>query len=330
MKLDWQAQTAAQLRQNLGIEARFSPFPGADRLPLLITETFEVGRCEVLGKTLLALKARAEAPTPAVLAKQADWLSQRTGLRSLFILTTLGARDRKRLIENRVPFLSLGSQFYLPDLGIDLNEQPKPRDRQLTKVSPPAQVVVLACVWRRIDPRDEFTGAGLAKEFGYTKMTMTRALDELRRAGLVAVEGVRRFARHRFLCTGRELWEQARPWLRSPITRRVYLDDWPAGAKYRAGESALGEMTLLGAPRRAIWAVTGAQWRQMQQEPGAPRIAEVAEAAAHAEFEIWRYAPNLLSEPPCVDRLSLALSLADTTDERVQMAVAGMLEGVAW
>lgn len=330
MKLDWQAKAAAYLHQTLGIETVFAPFPDAERLPLQITETYEISRCEVLGKAFLALKARDEAPTPAVLAKQADWLSQKTGLRSLFLLEALSAYDRKRLIESRTPFLSTGSQLYLPDLGLDLSEHLKPSRPKLTKVSPPAQVAVLACLLRRIDPQGEFTGAGMAEHFGYTKMTMTRALDELRRAGLMAGEGERRFARQRFLFTGRKLWEKARPWLRSPVTRHVYLDEWFPGSKFRAGESALEELSMLGCPPHAIWAVTGAQWRILQKEPGTHLIPEVSKDAAHAEFELWRYDPGLLAEPPCVDRLSLALSLADTTDERVQMAVTRILEDAAW
>ena len=330
MNLDWQAKATGYLRETLGIEIVWAPFPEAGRLPLQITETYEISQCELLGNAFLALMAREEAPRAAVLAIQADWLHEKTGLRSLFVLGALSAYERKRLIENRVPFLSTARQLYLPDLGLDLSEQFKPKPATLTTLSPPAQVVVLAGVLRRIEPEGEFTGAGLAQHFGYTKMTMTRALDELRRAGLMAGEGVRRLARHRFLFAGRELWERARPWLRSPVTRRVYLDEWFGDAKYRAGESALDELTLLAAPRRAVWAVTGAQWRQMQREPGTHLIPDVAKEAAHAEFELWRYDPGLLADPPCVDRLSLALSLADATDERVQIAVTKLLEGVAW
>ena len=330
MSDDWQEMAAEYLRETLGVEITWALLPDADRLPLQITETYDIGRCELHGKAFLALRAREDAPTAGVLTKHADWLHEKTGLRSLFVLGPMSAYERKRLIANRIPFLSTARQLYLPDLGIDLSERLKLKPAKLTTVSPAAQAVVLACVLRRIDPQGEFTGAGLAQHFGYTKMTMTRALDELRRAGLMAGEGIRRFARHRFLVTGRELWDRARPWLRSPVTRRVYLDEWFAGSKFRAGESALDEMTLLVAPRRAVWAVTGAQWRQMQREPGTHLIPEVAKEAAHAEFEIWRYDPDLLAEPPCVDRLSLALSLADATDERVQMAVTGLLEGVAW
>ena len=42
--------------------------------------------------------------------------------------------------------------------------------------------------------------------------------------------------------------------------------------------------------------------------------------------EMWRYNPHLLSKEDKVDELSLALSLRDDADERVEAAVDEMLE----
>ena len=41
---------------------------------------------------------------------------------------------------------------------------------------------------------------------------------------------------------------------------------------------------------------------------------------------MWRYNPHLLSKEDKVDELSLALSLRDDADERVEAAVDEMLE----
>jgi DNA-binding MarR family transcriptional regulator len=330
MKANLQIKAAAYLREILGIEAMFFPFPDLRRLPLHITEAYEIDRCTLLGKDFLALRVRDAGPAPAAMVKQADWLHQKTGLRSLFVLETVGAYERKRLIECKIPFLAPGQQLYLPDLGVDLREQFRAPRRVNFRISPPAQVVVLACLLRRMDPQSEFTGTGLAERFGYTKMTMTRALDELRQLELVECQGERRFARHRFLIAGRELWEKARPVLRSPVKKRVYVDEWFPGCDFKAGESALEELTMLGISRCAAWAITSEEWKQIQKEPGLHLIPDVSKDMAHAEFEIWHYDPRLLSEKPTVDRLSLALSLADIADDRVQISIDELLGGVPW
>jgi DNA-binding MarR family transcriptional regulator len=330
MKPHLQDKAAAYLREILGVEAVFTPFSGLGRLPLHIAESYEIAVCALMGREFLALQGHDAGPTPAAMAKHADWLHQKTGLRCLFILETVGGYERKRLIASKIAFLAPGQQLYLPDLGLDLREQFRAPRRDNLKISPAAQVVVLACLLRRMDPESKFTGAGLAERFGYTKMTMTRALDKLRQLELVECEGERRFARHRFLITGRELWEKARPVLRSPVKKRVYVDERFPGCDFKAGESALSELTMLGFWQRDTWAITSEEWKKIQTEPGLHMIPDVSKDMAHAEFEIWHYDPRLLAEKPVVDRLSLALSLESINDDRVQIAIDELLGGVPW
>lgn len=330
MKANSWNRASAYLRDTLGIEAVFSPFPGQNEMPLHIRENYEVKLCALAGKKFLALRILDNSPAPAAIAKHAFWLFQKTGLQSLFVLETVGAYERKRLIEGRIPFLAPDQQLYLPDLGLDLREQFRAPRSVSSKISPAAQVVVLACLLQRIDPFSEFTGTGLAGQFGYTKMTMSRALDELRQLELVECEGERRFAKHHFTVTGRELWEKARPMLRSPVKKRIYVDEWFPGHDFKAGESALEELTMLGIPKRDAWAITSKEWQSIQKEPGLHIIPEVSKDMAHAEFEIWHYDPALLAEKPVVDRLSLALSLGQVADDRVQISIDQLLGGVPW
>jgi hypothetical protein len=45
-----------------------------------------------------------------------------------------------------------------------------------------------------------------------------------------------------------------RPVLRSPVKKRIYVDEWFPGCDFKAGESALEELTMLGSWRHAAWA----------------------------------------------------------------------------
>lgn len=325
-----QSKATAYLWEILGVEVGFAPYTDQGRLPLHIMEAYEIARCHLMGRDFLALQPHDPGPTPAAMAKQAAWLHEKTGLRCLFLLEAVTAYERKRLIEARIPFLAPGQQLYLPDLGLDLREQFWTPQRHSQSLSPAAQLVVLACLLRRLDPKSEFTGTSLAEQFGYTKMTMARALDELRQLELVECRGERRFARHRFVVTGRKLWDKARPVLRSPVKKRVYVEDWSAGCDYKAGELALSERSLLVAPHRAVWAITSGQWKRIQEKSSLRMLPDVAKDMAHAEFEIWQYDPRLLAEKPLVDPLSLALSLSHLSDDRVQIAIDEMLGGVTW
>ena len=175
MNANLQAKATAYLRDVLGADAAFSLFPEAEALPVHIAQAYQIDRCDLLGRTFLFLLPRDADLSTMSMEKHAQWLHQKTGLRSLFVIEALSSYDRKRLIGSKIPFLVPGYQLYLPDLGLDLREQFNVVRKALEKLCMPGQVVVLACLLRRIDPRAEFTGAGLAEQFGYTKMTMTRA-----------------------------------------------------------------------------------------------------------------------------------------------------------
>lgn len=330
MNEKWQEMAGDYLATTLGLPAHFSPAPEAQQWPLHLAQAYDAVRCDLAGSSFWALHVREAGFTPETLAKHAGWIQQRTGLRSLFVLDTLALRQRRRLIEGKIPFLCPDNQLYLPDLGLDLREQVKAAPAKVSQLAPAAQVLLLACLHRKIIPGDTFTGVSLGGQFGYTKMTMARALEELRQFQWVETEGNRQTSQHRFVIGGRELWEQARPRLRSPVTKRLYLEEWFPGEKFKAGESALEELTLLGWPRRATWAVTPAQWKILQHEPSTHLIPEAAKDNAHAEFELWRYDPALLAAPPLVDALSLALSFQNHPDERIQMSVDDVLRKFPW
>ncbi len=330
MNTSLSARTLTYLGNVLGISANFGSFDQASSFPAYLRESYEIVDCEILGTRLLVLFSRDTEFTPASIEKHVDWIRQKTNRRSIFVSATLEPYNRKRLIERKIPFIVPGNQLYLPDLGLDLREQFKRILKPITKLSPASQVVTLACLLRKIDPSEELTAGRLAERFRYTKMTMIRVLDELRTVQLVHRENEGRNGPFKFALTGKELWKAAQPHLRSPVRKRIYLDEWFSGLDFLAGEAALEKRTLIGFPRRTAWAVTNAEWKQLQRSPDIRIIPEVSKEMAHAEFELWRYDPRLLAEKPTVDPLSLALSFNDTPDERLSMAVDELLRSVPW
>jgi DNA-binding MarR family transcriptional regulator len=228
------------------------------------------------------------------------------------------------LPREHVPFIIPNKQIYIPDLGLDLREYFK--QQRITKkfFSPAAQVVILFALLK--GKRERLIPSELATELGYSLMTMTRAFNELEAAGIhkIITKGKERWW---IVEEARDLWEQTKDMLRSPIRRIESMKLFPKGKtpNLLSGLSALAETTMINPPGIPIFAMGVEQYTQigkgLQLSP-----ADEAELV----LEIWNYNPNLLSAHGRVDPFSLYLSLRDTTDERIEAALEELMEKVKW
>lgn len=165
---------------------------------------------------------------------------------------------------------------------------------------------------------------------GYTPMTLSRAVRELNAAGLATTHRLGRSQSLRRELPPQDIWEMARPLLRSPVRPTVWAisDTLPAGHPWRlSGQSALAHDSMLTDPRRPVYATTSAQWREALKA-GAREAPEPSDAAK--EIELWIYEPGLVPGRATVDPLSLTLSLQDSTDERVLQALDELKEHLPW
>ncbi len=151
-------------------------------------------------------------------------------------------------------------------------------------------------------------------------MSMTRAVEYLEAAGLGT--SVKKSVSRIFTPIEKRLfWEKAFPFLSNPVrdTMRLEEHDMHDESRILAGESALARVTMLGAPRTPTYAVGRDQWRRLQAK-AIPRLH--TEEPGTCAVQVWRYDPALFAKDGAVDVFSLYLSLKDSHDERVAMALA--------
>lgn len=317
------------LREVLGIALEYSDWERVASFPNHLQDAYRFQHCELLGRNFLLFLSYDPEFTPAAIEKHINWVGNKTGMRGVFVADSIESYNRKRLIERKIPFIVPENQLYLPDLALDLREHLKKAKNTVDKLSPASQVIVLSFLLGRLADAEALSPTGLSKQFSYSKMSMSRSLDELRALELVETlhEGKNAFSK--FVCSGWDLWAKAKPFLRTPVKKRIYLDELFHKLSYKTGEYALDELTML-ASRREAWAVTSKEWKELQGKDTIHMIPEVSKDMAHTELEIWSYAPSLLSDGPTVDRLSLVLSLQDQKDERVEMAVDELMDRIVW
>ena len=95
-----------------------------------------------------------------------------------------------------------------------------------------------------------------------------------------------------------------------------------------AGEHALATHSVLNSPTIECRAISRKTYKSIEN------IEEVDPAWSsrrdYIQLEVWKYDPKPLSRYGGVDVISLALSLRENADERVEQAVEEMLEGYTW
>lgn len=312
-------------------EVEVRPFADTGSLPYFLRDAYDM-RELTLGRhrLVLALQRDGERTPLARVRTHIQKIAAATGMPVVYVPLTLASYERKRLIEQHVPFLVPGNQLYLPDLGVDLREHFRKPYRQTDEaLSPSAQAIVIAALLDR-PWRPEHSAPELAGRLGYTPMTWSRASREIAATGIATIHTVGRARNLRFLQGPKETWQRIRSRLRSPV-KRVALATPPHVQRNtlarRAGLSALAAQTMLVEPQVACYAFDAAGWQAARdvgwvEQPGAD--------AGMAEVQVWTYRTDIAEHTPNVDPLSLWLSLQGTGDERVQAALDELMEAMPW
>lgn len=319
------------LQDTLDVSVDPVQWEGAKRLPFFLRDLYRFYTFNLMNVRCLIMAVRGkEEQTPAVIRKHFDQIGNYWEGGQVYLAPQVTAYNRKRLIQQKVPFIVPGNQMYLPMLGIDLREHFRKSHSGGSLLSPSTQTVVLYAL-NHAPIAGELTPSCLANHLGYTVMTLTRAFNELEAAGLAEIRIQGRERKLRFNAPRRDLWEKAKAVLRTPVRKRVYLKHGLMSLPgCMAGLSALAQYTLLAPPANPVIAMGASDFRELKKRndiaelngPGEPGVAET---------EIWSYTPGLFSnEQGLVDPFSLYLSLREIEDERVESALTEMIEAIRW
>lgn len=327
--------TAVQryVHEVLGVPAQeFRPWARESELPYFLRDAFQFHELDLLGQpVLLAIDRKTDKPLLGEIRIQLNKVRTLAGRPVIYVTGALASYERRRLIEQKVPFIVPGNQLYLPDLGIDLREYFRQRspNREAT-LSPSTQAMLITALLRR-PWHTEWQPSIVATELGYTPMTLSRVIKELTAAEIATPYAVGRSRWLRMDRLPQQIWEQARPLLRSPVKRTVWVrhaEPTIGGQpKLLAGLSALASYSMLAAPQWPIYALSPAQWKAATQA-GIEELPEPTPSAC--EWQLWSYSPALLPGTSSVDPLSLILSLQDNQDERIQLALDELKELLPW
>ena len=320
------------IHEVLGIDAPgVKPWAREDQLPYFLRDSFQFGELALLGQPVVLAIERAEARQSLSEVRIAlDKVTALAGQRAVYVTDTLASYDRRRLIAQKIPFIVPGNQLYLPDLGLDLREYFRQRATfKEAALSPSAQaMLIMALLHQPWQP--DWQPSTVAATLGYTPMTLSRAVRELVASGLATADTVGRSRWLRMTFPPDQVWERAKPAMRTPVRRTVWVKtngvaaSWPTRI---AGLSALARHSMLAEPKWPVFAIGATAWKAAT----AAGVQELHEREPGAqEWQLWNYSPALMPDATTVDPLSLMLSLHENADDRIQLALDELKGQLPW
>ena len=282
---------------------------------------------EYLGVEMLFVKPKDGNPTPRSCAISANRWEQRFGKPAVFILDSGLAYERQRLIDKGVYFVVSDKFAHLPMLVA--NERMR-KTEPAKRLTPVAQYILLYHL--QIESLEGMSAREMAGLLPYSYESITLGLTCLDDLGLC--NKVQDGAKHkimRFSARGADLWAQAQKHMFSPVDKRLYCDDMrDDDADYPiCGINALSHYPMLNPDDERMIAVGSKQLKAMLD---GKRLVRPNRYDGNIIIEGWKYPPVCKLGEKCeyVDKLSLALSLQDDHDARVEGEVERIINDMKW
>lgn len=296
-------------------------------LALYMTDGREFYMVNMDGLSFLLVKISGKDRFGAIaLEKQLSLFTKVMNCEVAYFFESMTKLQRDSLIARRIPFISGTDQIYLPFLGIVLrNNLRAGNDTPSGKMMPATQCLFLYLLYHN---QQYVLKKQAAEELGLTRTSITRASEQLKGMELITEEVCGKEIHMKTSLSGYELYQKAKTYLITPVSRRIYVDRADVhGEKMLAGESALSRESMLGAPKYETFAI----YKKDDQIKDLNEVdIQWQENKDIVQIEIWKYNPLLFAADGMVDPVSLALSLSDNQDERVQGELESYMEDCKW
>lgn len=286
-------------------------------LPNFIATRYRLQLVSMNEQKIIFLYPKTELEQIEVLKKHIARIQKNENLPVVLVLKELSFRQREYLIREKIPFVADGKQIYLPFMAVYLQERCSAEKIPREEILPSAQMLLLHFVY---GGAQELSTSQAAKDLELTPTSISRASRQLEEMGLLHIRkvGVQRIMQSEE--SPKTLFQKAGDKLLNPIKRTVYIPKKYVGTDLlESGYSALAEYSMLNEPNvRSYAAERISQWKDFTTN-------SLQNSKVQVAVEMWRYNPRKLSTRNTVDELSLALTLREDADERVEEAVEEML-----
>lgn len=278
------------------------------------------------GIHMLFVEPKKKAGTPRSLAITSSRFNSLFQKPVVYILPTCPAFERQRLIDKNVFFIVSDKFAYLPNLVA--NERMK-MTKPAQRLTPVAQYLLLYHL--QIESINGKTARDLENLIPYSYASITIGLTCLEELGLLSKTtiGGKSKVIH-FELSGNKLWDAAQEYIINPVDEIVFCDKFDSDAVYpTCGINALSHYTMLNPDPEKMLVMSKKQWQEIKASNA---LVCLNKYDGNILIEVWKYPPVGIKDErqEWVDRLSLAISLKEDKDPRVEGEVERLINETEW
>lgn len=285
-------------------------------LPLYVAGNYEIDEAIVSNNRFIVMRPIGDLPTLPAMKKHIEKIQKIDDVPVAFYLKNLSDFRRKGMLESNIPFMT-EKQVFLPFIGTLLMEE-KNNALYKEKFMFSTQQLFLMYLYNR---QNKLYVANVGKKLPYSAMTLSRAVKQLEASDLFLVykDGVNKVIESKY--DRRELFERAKPFLLDPVRKYGYIEKSRIDENMvLASESALAKNSMLNPSKLITYAIDEQKMDINQMEN------ELVDPNKQIRLELWGYDPKLFSDDNVADGLSVALSLREIVDERIEEAIDECIE----
>ena len=281
---------------------------------------------EYRGIRLTFLQPKNGNPSPKVCAITSGRISEITGNSVVFILESSPSYERQRLIDKEV-FFVMGDKFVnLPMLVA--NERMR-KSRPAKRLTPAAQYTLLYHL--QVESLEGMSARDMSSKLPYSYESIAlglTCLSDLELCQKVSDGGKSKIIR--FSLKGKELWDKAKDFLIDPVEKRVYCDSLVTEQEFaQCNINALSHYTWLNPDNSQMFMMSKKELQSLIAEKA---LHNMNEYDGDVMIEAWKYpiVSNKDDNNEWVDKLSLAISLREDDDPRVEGEIERLINEIEW
>lgn len=299
-----------------GLTINYKSWDKKQALPLYVAGNYEIDEAIVSNNRFIVMSPIGDLPTLPAMKKHIEKIQKIDDVPVAFYLKNLSDFRRKGMLESNIPFMT-EKQVFLPFIGTLLMEE-KNNALYKEKFMFSTQQLFLMYLYNR---QNKLYVANVGKKLPYSAMTLSRAVKQLEASDLFLVykDGVNKVIESKY--DRRELFERAKPFLLDPVRKYGYIEKSRIDENMvLASESALAKNSMLNPSKLITYAIDEQKMDINQMEN------ELVDPNKQIRLELWGYDPKLFSDDNVADGLSVALSLREIVDERIEEAIDECIE----